>query len=281
VKLGQFQLDIVSDGRFWLDGGAMFGVVPRVLWEKRAAPDEKNRICLALNCLLVRTGRRNLLLDTGCGAKYSEKETRMYRIERETTLLGQLQNLGLQPSDIDMVINTHLHFDHCGGNTRASDGGEIVPTFPNAQYVVRRDEFEDANQPNERTAASYFPHNWRPVEQAGRLRLIDADTEVAPGVRLIHTPGHTRGHQSVLIQSEGKALLYLADLCPTSAHVSLPWVMGYDLYPLTTMETKRRIFAQALEESWLLVFEHDPATPLGRLGQADGKYYLDPVPWEA
>jgi len=280
LRLGALQLDIVSDGRFWLDGGAMFGVVPRILWEKRATPDDKNRICLGLNCLLVRTGQANVLIDTGCGDKYSEKELRIYRIEREGGLVSRLQNLGLQVSDIDLVINTHLHFDHCGGNTILKQG-EAVPTFPNAEYVVRRAEYEDASRPNERTSASYFPHNWRPIEQAGRLRLVDNDQAILPGIRLLHTPGHTRGHQSVLIQSEGQSLLYLADLCPTSAHVPLPWIMGYDLYPLTTLETKKRIFEQALRESWLLFFEHDPACPLGNLSHAEGKFSLTAVPWEA
>jgi glyoxylase-like metal-dependent hydrolase (beta-lactamase superfamily II) len=281
LKLGDYELQLISDGHFWLDGGAMFGVVPRILWEKKTTPDEKNRICLGLNCLLVRTGRHNVLIDTGCGEKYGEKETRLYRIERQQTLLGELkQKAALSASDINLVINTHLHFDHCGGNTSIVDG-RVVPTFPEATYLVRRSEYENANRPNERTAASYFKDNWRSIEENGRLRLVDQDEEVLPGIHLVHTPGHTEGHQSVLIESNGSKLFYLADLCPTSAHVSLPWIMAYDLYPLTTLETKKEVFRRALAEQWLLFFEHDPHVAAGRLLEEDGKYLLAPVAWQS
>lgn len=279
MRWGDFELQRICAGYLWLDGGAMFGVVPRALWEKKITPDEKHRVRLALNCLLVRTGEKNILIDTGCGYKYSDKEIQIYRIEHPAHLLQELERLSLRAEDIDLVINTHYHFDHCGGNTFWEDG-RAVPTFPNATYLARRAEYEDASRPNERTAATYFAHNWRPIEEQGRLRLIDEDQEVVPGVTLVHTPGHTRGHQSVKIQSGGKTLFYLADLCPTSAHIPLPWIMGFDVLPLTTLETRKRIYGQALQEQWLLFFEHDPAVTAGYLREQEGKYILVPEVWD-
>jgi len=280
LKFGRFDLHLVSDGNFWLDGGAMFGVVPRILWEKKTSPDEKNRIRLGLNCLLIRTGSHNVLIDTGCGEKYAEKEVRIYRIERDVTLPGQLARLGLAPSDIDIVINTHYHFDHCGGNT-CYNGNLIVPTFPRAVYVVRQDEHRDATHPNERSAASYFEYNWDVLQERRMLRLIERDEEILPGIGLLHTPGHTRGHQSVLIESEGRSLLFMADLCPTSAHIPLPWIMAYDLYPMTSLEVRRDIYKRAMAGNWLLFFEHDPERPAGYLQETDGKYCLAPFEWQA
>ncbi len=280
MKFGKFDLQVVSDGNFWLDGGAMFGVVPRVLWEKKTAPDEKNRVRLGLNCLLIRTGSQNVLIDTGCGEKYTEKEIRIYRIEHDVTLVGQLARLGLAPGDIDVVINTHFHFDHCGGNT-CHNGDSIVPTFPKAEYIVRQDEYQDASHPNDRSAASYYDHNWRVLRERRMLRLVDRDEEIVPGLRLLHTPGHTRGHQSVLVESEGRSLLFMADLCPTSAHIPLPWIMAYDLYPLTSLEVRKDIYKRAVAGNWLLFFEHDPEQPAGCLQETDGKYLLAPFKWQA
>lgn len=279
MKWGAFQLHRLSGGFLWLDGGAMFGVVPKPLWEKKAPPDEKNRIRLATNCLLIRTGEKNLLVDTGCGGKYSEKQKEIYRIEQECRLLEELRRCGVAPEQIDFVINTHLHFDHCGGNTRRA-GDAVVPTFPNATYIVRREEYEAASRPNERTRASYFQHNWKPVEEEGRLKIVERDEEVVPGVSLVHTPGHTEGHQSVRVESEGAVLFYLADLCPTAAHVPLPWVMAYDVFPLTTMETRRQIYPQAIRERWLMFFEHDPAIVAGYLIEEDGRVKVQPFDWE-
>jgi len=278
VKWGQFELHLISDGSVWLDGGAMFGVVPKSLWEKKTSPDEKNRIRLGLNCLLIRTAEKTLLIDTGCGFNYTEKEFEIYRIEHETDILQELEKIDVSPEKVDFVINTHYHFDHCGGNTRR-EGEELVPSFPNATYLVSRQEYEDANHPNERTVATYMPHNWKPLEERGLLQKVDEDQEIVPGVTLVSTPGHTAGHQSVKVESEGKILFYLADLCPTSAHVALPWIMGFDLFPLTTLEVRKRIYAQAVDEEWLLFFEHDPVSPLGRLSQENGKFTLACEPW--
>jgi glyoxylase-like metal-dependent hydrolase (beta-lactamase superfamily II) len=278
MKWGQFELHLISDGNVWLDGGAMFGVVPKSLWEKKTSPDEKNRIRLGLNCLLIRTAEKTLLIDTGCGFNYTEKEFEIYRIEHETDILQELEKIDVSPEKVDFVINTHYHFDHCGGNTRR-EGEELVPSFPNATYLVSRQEYEDANHPNERTVATYMPHNWKPLEDRGLLQKVDKDQEIVPGVTLVSTPGHTAGHQSVKVESEGKILFYLADLCPTSAHVALPWIMGFDLFPLTTLEVRKRIYAQAVDEEWLLFFEHDPVSPLGRLSQENGKFTLACEPW--
>ena len=278
MKFGEFQLSLISDGSIWMDGGAMFGVVPKPLWEKKVSPDERNRIRLGLNCLLIQTGEKNLLIDTGCGSKYSEKMVQIYRIEYETDVLRQLAKAGLGAEDIDLVVNTHLHFDHCGGNTRV-EGDEVIPTFTEATYVVPRQEYEDARNPNERTAATYFPFNWEPVERAKRLQVVDAEEEIVPGVCLVHTPGHTAGHHSVRIESSGEVFFFMADLCPTSAHIRLPWIMGYDQFPMTTLETRKRIYAQAADEDWLIFFEHDPEFQLGRLKREKGEYALQAERW--
>ncbi len=279
MQLGDFKLSVISDGSFWLDGGAMFGVVPKVLWGKKTPADESNRIRLGLNCLLVQTDTDNILVDTGCGRKYNEKEFRIYGIDRSTHLEAALSRQGLAPEDITVVANTHLHFDHCGGNTRLEEG-KAVPTFPNATCLVGQIEYDAARCPNERTSASYFSWNWEPLEKRGQLRVLPENHDIVPGIRFVHTPGHTAGHQSVLIQSGGQTLFYLADLCPTTAHVPLPWIMGYDLYPLTTLATRRAIYRQAVEEHWLLVFEHDPEAPAGYLEEREGKYVLAPAPLE-
>jgi glyoxylase-like metal-dependent hydrolase (beta-lactamase superfamily II) len=276
MRFGECQVEIVSDGVLWLDGGAMFGVVPKPLWEKKAPPDERNRIPLGLNCLLVRTSKVNLLVDTGCGDKYTGKERSIYRLEGPSRLLSGLAGLGLAPEHIDIVVNTHLHFDHCGGNTRL-EGTEIVPTFPNARYVVRRQEYQDACSPNERTRGSYLDHNWRVLADQGMLELVDQNCELIDGISLVQTPGHTLGHQSVRVDSPEGTLFYLADLCPTTAHLPLAWIMGYDLFPLTTLETRKQVLSQAVRENWLLVFEHDPKTPAGYLREEQGTYILQPA----
>ncbi len=279
MKLGRFQLHRISDGELRLDGGAMFGIVPRVLWERKTEPDERNRVRLGLNCLLIRTGNENILVDTGCGNKYSQKELDIYGIVHPTDVVGELRRVGLQPEDLDFVINTHFHFDHCGGNTRWQ-GDAVVPTFPRATYVVRREEYEAATHINQRTAGSYFSHNWESVENAGKLQILEQDGEIVPGVSVVHTPGHTLGHQSVRVESEGQIVFYLADLCPTSVHVPLPWIMGYDLFPLTTLEIRKRIYRQAIEEEWLLFFEHDPKITSGYLSEKEGRFALEPSDWD-
>ena len=278
MKLGNIEIFPVSDGRFRLDGGAMFGVVPKVLWEKCCASDELNRIPLSLTCLLIRAHGKHILVDCGLGDKQDAKFHRLFAVERNPTLDESLQQHGLRREDIDMVVNTHLHFDHAGGNTVKTDAGTLAPAFPNATYFVQRGEFEDAVGANERTKASYREENFVPVADHQQWELLDGDTELLPGVAVVVTHGHTRSHQAVKVESEGQAALYLGDLIPTVSHLPLPYIMGYDLYPNQTLETKRWVLDQAFEQGWLLVFEHDPSIPMGHLRKdGEGKYFLEAV----
>ena len=279
MRLGRFQLNHVSDGSIRLDGGAVFGIVPRVLWERKMRPDGRNRVRLGLNCLLIRTPNEAILVDTGAGRKYSPKERDIYGVGEEPDVVARLASLGMEPGDVDLVINTHLHFDHCGGNTRQK-GEEVVPSFPNATYIVAREDYMTATCRNERTAVSYRSENWEPLQEASRLKLVDGEQEIVPGVSLVHTPGHTPGHHSVKVQSGGETASFLGDLCATTAHVPLPWIMGYDLFPLTTLETRKRIYSRAVAEKWLLLFDHDPEVVAGVMSRREGRYVVKPVPWE-
>lgn len=278
MKLGAFEIATVSDGRFRLDGGAMFGVVPKVLWQTCCRPDDQNRILLGLNCLLVRAHGKNLLVDTGLGNKQDARFHEMYGVDRIPPLPVSLRKHGLAVEDIHVVINTHLHFDHAGGNTILNGEGNPVPTFPKAQYFIQRGEFEDAARANERTRASYRRENFTPIAHVNRWEFLEGDTELLPGVSVMLTPGHTRHHQAVRCESEGQVALYLGDLIPTVSHLPLPYIMGYDLYPLQTLETKRWLLDRALEEHWLLIFEHDPLVHMGYVRKdGEGKYYLEEV----
>ncbi len=269
--VGGLRCHALEAGSQRLDGGAMFGVVPKPLWSKRIQPDERNRIPLALRCLLIEHPDGLVLIDSGIGNKETEKFRDIYGVENQgtpgpTLLEDAIRAAGHEPADVKWLINTHLHFDHAGGNTRRT-GEEVVAAFPGAEYVVQRGELEFAHSTNERTQASYLPANFDPISQGPGWRLLDGDEEVIPGISVRHTPGHVPYHQSVLIQDSGETALYLADLAPTSAHLPLPWIMGYDLEPLVTLETKRSLFAEAAAEQWLLVFEHDPAVISGRAEQ--------------
>jgi glyoxylase-like metal-dependent hydrolase (beta-lactamase superfamily II) len=270
-KVGRLTCHALEGGRQHLDGGAMFGVVPKVLWERRIPADERNRIPLALRCLLVEHDDGLVLIDTGIGNKENEKFSDIYGVDNaggdgRTKLEGALRELGHGPEDVRWVINTHLHFDHAGGDTWRDPGGNVGLAFPKARYVVQKAELEFASHTNERTAGSYLAHNFQGVP----FQLIDGETEILPGIRGIPTPGHVPYHQSVLIESGGERACFLADLVPTSSHLPLPWIMGYDLQPLVTLETRRRLYQRAEAEQWLLVFEHDPKVVSGRLGK-DGK----------
>ncbi len=277
-RVGTVTCHALEGGRLWLDGGAMFGVVPKPLWEKRIAPDERNRIPLGLRCLLVEHEDGLVLVDTGVGNKESAKFRDIYGVENPgtrgpTQLEDALAEAGFAASDVRHVINTHLHFDHAGGNTLVeTEGGEPQVAFPNAIYVVQEAELEFAAGTNERTAASYLPHNFAPIAAADRWRLVSGEAELLPGIRLLPTPGHVPYHQSVLVTNGGESACFLGDLVPTAAHLPLPWIMGYDLEPLVTLETKRSLLARAEAEGWLLVFEHDPEWGLGRV-VSDGKSY--------
>lgn len=270
-ELGGFRVHALEAGLQRLDGGAMFGVVPKPLWERRIPADDRNRIPLALRCLLVETPDALVLIDNGVGNKEGEKFREIYGIDNAgaealpTRLEVALGDVGFRPEDVDIVIDTHLHFDHAGGNTYVDRDGEVRLSFPRATYYVQRSEWEFAHLNNERVRASYLPHNFEAVSDAGHFEWLEGEREIVPGVRVLPTPGHTPGHQSVLVTSEDESACFLADLIPTVAHLPLPWIMGYDIEPLVTLETKRSLLARARSEHWLLVFEHDPVLPWGRL----------------
>jgi glyoxylase-like metal-dependent hydrolase (beta-lactamase superfamily II) len=278
-QIGRWRVHAIQAGLQKLDGGAMFGVVPKPLWSRRIPADERNRIPLGMRCLVIEHEAGPILIDTGVGDKEDAKFVDIYGIDNAaadggggTRLDEGLRAIGLTPADIAIVIDTHLHFDHAGGNTVRRPDGERVPAFPRARYVVQRGEFDFAMHANERTAGSYFPHNFAPVEAAGQYDFVNGEREIVPGIRVVPTPGHTPHHQSVLIESEGERACYLADLVPTAAHLPLAWIMGYDLEPLVTLETKRHLLRRAADEEWLMVFEHDARTAWSRIAH-DGKSY--------
>ena len=273
--LGRWRVHAIQAGAQALDGGAMFGVVPKTLWARRLPADERNRIPLGMRSLLIEHEDGLVLLDTGLGNKETAKFHDIYGVvnagaEGRTALEDGIRAAGHAPEDIRLVINTHLHFDHAGGNSWRTPTGELAPAFPNARHVVQRGEVDYATHPNERTAASYFPANWEPL--GARLELIDGDRELVPGISVRCTPGHTPWHQSVLLRSGGEVACFLGDLVPTHHHLPVPWIMGYDVEPLGTLESKRTLLAEALRDDWLLVFEHDAEVGFGRVVH-DGKGY--------
>jgi len=258
ITIGPYTVRFVSGGRFRLDGGAMFGVVPKTLWNRVAPADEKNRIRMGMNCLLIEGDGKRVLVDAGSGTKLDAKFREIYAIERPEGLIDELRAAGVEPASVDTVALTHLHFDHCGGGTTRDAGGAVRPTFPKAHYLVRRQEWDDAHHANERNRASYLSENYDPLAESGQLILHQEDIEILPGVWMKNLPGHTLGHQGVFFDVPGQRALYTVDLVPTVAHLPLAFIMGYDLYPLTTLETKRAILRDATREQWLLLFEHDP-----------------------
>lgn len=268
TTVGSLRVHAVEAGLQWLDGGAMFGVVPRPLWKRRLPPDDRNRIPLALRCLLVEAPEALVLVDTGIGDKEDDKFRDIYGVANSgdpTRLEDGIRAAGHEPGDVDIVLNTHLHFDHAGGNTRRDGAGGARPSFPGARYVVQRGELDFARRDNERVRASYLAHNIDPVAEADLWHFVDGAARVTRGIRVVPTPGHTPHHHSVLVESDGETACFLADVCPTTAHLPLPWIMGYDLEPLRTLESKRGLWQRARAEDWLLFFEHDPDVPWGRL----------------
>jgi len=276
VNLGDLELISLSDGFFRLDGGSMFGVVPKTLWSKTTPPDERNRITLGMRPLIVR-GTRTMIIDAGLGDKENEKFCEIYGVERTRHLDHALAEAGLSPEDIDIVLASHLHFDHAGGFTVRDGNGRLRPRFPRAQYVVRRGEWEDATHPNVRTRASYLLDNYVPLAEAGVLQFVDDDQTIMPGVKVRRTGGHTPHHQMVLIESGGRTAAFVADLIPTTAHVPDAWIMGYDLNPLDTLAAKQRFAGEALEKEILIFFEHDPAIAAGYLREENGKRGIIPA----
>ncbi len=259
MKIGDIETLPIECGRFRLDGGAMFGVVPKVLWEKRAPADEKNRIAMALRSMLIRTGLDIILVDTGVGEGLPRKLRDIYAVDQQSSSLAQsLKEAGLDFGDITRVILTHLHFDHAGGATKADASGQMAPTFPNATYYVQRKQYEWAVDPDDRDRASYVQEDFVPLKEQGRLRFLDGEAEIAAGVSVLPVHGHTPGQQLVKISAKAETLLYCADLIPTAAHVPIPWIMSYDLEPLVTVQEKQAILDAASAEEWILFYEHDP-----------------------
>lgn len=289
--LGDYRIEIIPDTEFRLDGGAMFGVVPRVVWERVCPPDELNRIRLQMNCLFIETPTEKILIETGIGEKWSAKQIQMYGILREKPFAQTLfEKTGYTPEDISIVVNTHLHFDHAGGNTvrskewgvasgdyvrtvSVSDSvkGEIIPQFKNARYFVSRSEFEQAENPHERHRASYLRENWACLIESGQLELKPDNYEVVEGLTMETVRGHSETMQCVRLNRGGEILYSFADLIPTRHHLPLAWIMGYDLYPVETLEAKKKLLPQALNEDWLCFFYHDFDSPLCRLLEVDGK----------
>jgi len=300
LTLGDFELSIFSDGTYPLDGGAFFGVIPKIMWSRKVAADEKNYVQAGLNSLLIRTGKQNVLVETGMGNKLLERMVKFYG--QPAQLLTNLAAGGVAPEDIDIVINTHLHFDHCGWNTVRDKAGKVVPTFPRAKYYAPEGEWQYARKPSERDAISYIPDNYDPLVQSGQMTLLKGGEEIVPGISVKTFPGHTASMQGVIVnghpgtrtigkgtasavplavQKENRAsapeatiACYISDLIPTTAHIDLTWGMGFDLYPLQTIESKKEYYAKAIAEKWLTVFTHDPKTPwayvekddLGKMG---------------
>ena len=279
LTIGDARLTMLNGGNFRLDGGAMHGVVPKTLWSKLVSCDALNRCEYATRCLLIEVAGKRVLVETGNGDKFSPKLKDIYGIDHDRAIGDALREAGLSPDDIDFVIMSHLHFDHSGGATRFSTSGKgLAPVFSRARHVVQRREWEDATHPHERNQASYLQENIGPLGESGLLQLVDGETEIVPGVRVIPTPGHTAGHQSVLIGAwdpGAPKALFLGDVVPTAVHVKLPWVMSYDLDPARTVETKQALFKRAVIEDWLLIWGHDKDNAGGRLGvDKDGAFVI-------
>jgi len=276
MHLGDIEVQYIHGGHFYLDGGAMFGVVPRPLWEKKSSPDNRNRIRLAANSLLVRTQNKNILIETGNGTKWTAKLRDIYGIQEGDPLIDNLAAKGVHPDQIDLVINSHLHFDHAGGNTKF-ENDKAVPTFPKAKYIVQAAEIAHAANPTERDRASYFEENFLPMQQSGQWHALAGDSEIVSGISAVGIPGHNADIQAIKLSGGGKTVLFVADLFPTRHHLSLPWIMAYDLYPLQTLETKRKWLQTIVQENWIVVFGHDPDIPAATLHERDNKIAFEPV----
>lgn len=275
MKLGQFEINPVEFGRFKLDGGSMFGVVPKPLWSRATSVDEQNRIDMATRGMLIQTDKKKILIDTGIGYKMSKKLNQIYVVDFSTFSLGEsLKKLKLTHSEITDVILTHLHFDHTGGSTKINEESRIVPTFPNATYWVQESQYQWALHPSERDRASFMPENYIPLTESNCLNLVDGDMELFPGITVLKIDGHTFGQQMIKVEDGGKTVLYCADLIPTSAHIPLPYIMGFDLQPLITLEEKKKYIAQVCDKDWMLFFEHDPKVILAKVEKTEKGFML-------
>ncbi len=280
TTLGDFELTVLTDGTYFLDGGAMFGVVPKPLWVKRAPADAQNRILLGTNTVVVRTGKHMVAIETGIGNKLSDKLRSIY--EAKQMLPQSFAAAVIRPEEVDVVINSHLHFDHCGWNTTRRDDGAIVPTFPNARYYAHRGEVEHGHLQLERDAVSYISANYDPLVESGQMTLLDPArgevVEIVPGISVELYPGHTSQLMAVHVDSGGQHACYISDLLPTSAHLDVTWVLGYDLDPLRCIEERKRFYARAIPEQWLVLFTHDHHAPMGYVQWGDkGKPVFRPA----
>ena len=270
LTLGDFELSAFSDGTYPLDGGALFGVVPKIMWSKKVAADERNHVTTGLNSLLIRTGKETLLVETGMGNKLSDRMIKFYG--QPAKLLESLATGGVSPEEIDIVINSHLHFDHCGWNTVRDRSGNILPTFPRAKYYAPKGEWQYARKPSDRDAISFISENYDPLVESGQMTLLQGGEEIVPGISVKTFRGHTAHMQAIIVQSGGKTACYISDLMPTAAHIDLTWGMSFDLYPLDTIQSKKEYYSRAIPERWLTVFTHDPQTPWAYIAQdASGK----------
>lgn len=268
ISLGDFELTAISDGTYVADGGAFFGIIPKVMWEKKTKADDLNRITVSCNSVLVRTGKQNILIETGIGNKLEEKRKKIF--ETQEKLLDNLRATGVSPEEIDIVINSHLHFDHCGWNT-VYKNGTAVATFPKAKYYAPEGEWEHGKLQLERDRVSYLSPNYDPLIQSGQMQLIDGSAEIAPGISVEVWPGHTRNMWAVFIRSGGKTACYISDLIPTTWHLDPVWAMAYDLFPLEVLENRKRYYARAISEQWLTIFTHDPNVPWAYINKVESK----------
>jgi glyoxylase-like metal-dependent hydrolase (beta-lactamase superfamily II) len=276
TRLGAFDLTIVSDGTYFLDGGNFFGIIPKALWQKRAQPDELNRLVVGLNSVLVRGAGKTVLIETGIGNKLNEKMARNF--SPQAKLLENLRAAHCDPAQVDIVINSHLHFDHCGWNTVRDASGKIVPTFPNATYYAPRGEWEAGKLQRERDAVSYISDNYDPLIASGQMKLLEGGETVLPGISVETYPGHTRSMCAAHIESEGKHACYISDLIPTTNHLDLVWGMAFDLFPLETIENKKRFYARAIPEKWTVIFTHDPKIPVAYVERTpEGRLVHSPI----
>ena len=264
MKLGKFEFHIISGGKYKLDGGAMFGVIPKPLWEKTNPADERNRVELETNCLLIDSGEKKILVDTGNGTKFTQKEKDIFGLEDRSVLVESLKGKGFEPSEIDIVILSHLHFDHAGGAT-INEGDKVVPTFPKATYIIQKGEWDDAMSNFGVMKYSYRKDNLIPLQESGQIEFIEGDAEVVPGLSTVVTGAHTRNHQIIKIDSEDDKGVYFADLVPTTSHLKLPYLMAYDLFPHEVLMKKKDFLNQAAEEKWRIFFDHDPTAPTGKI----------------